>query len=95
MVWSPTQISDVEGHLTPVNAVTADEGLFKSAINPEHPCDGVPEPLAGDTATRFDSDANPGGVRCDILTLMRNQLGLRPESVWSPQEKAAGHGFSG
>ncbi|MFC7358693.1 DUF6351 family protein [Nocardioides astragali] len=95
VVWSPTQIADVEGHLTPVNAVTADEGLFKSAINPEHPCDGVPAPVAGDTATRFDSDTNPGGVRCDILTLMRNQLGPRPESVWSSQEKAAGHGFAG
>ena len=93
VVWSPTQMADVEGHLTPVNAVTADEGLFKSAINPEHACAGVPEPVAGDTSTRFDSDTNPGGVRCDILTLMRNQLGPRPESVWSAQEKAVGHGL--
>lgn len=95
VAWSPTQVADVEGHLTPVNAVTADEGLFKSAIDPEHPCDGVPDPVAGDSRTRFDSDTNPGGVRCDILTLMRNQLGPRPESVWSPQEKAAGLGFAG
>ncbi|MDR7253203.1 hypothetical protein J2X46_002188 [Nocardioides sp. BE266] len=95
VLWSPTQMADVEGHLTPVNAVTADEGLFKSAINPEHACPGVPEPVAGDTRTRFDSDTNPGGVRCDILTLMRNQLGPRPESVWSAQEKAVGHGFAG
>jgi hypothetical protein len=95
VVWSPTQMADVEGHLTPVNAVTADEGLFKSAIDPEHACPGVPEPVAGDTATRFDSDTNPGGVRCDILTLMHNQLGPRPESVWSAQEQAVGHGFSG
>lgn len=95
VVWSPTQMADVEGHLTPVNAVTADEGLFKSAIDPEHPCDGVPAPVAGDRSTRFDSDTNPGGVRCDILTLMRNQLGPRPASVWSTQEQAAGHGFAG
>lgn len=95
VVWAPTQIADVEGHLTPVNAITADEGLFKSAINPEHACPGVPEPVAGDPRTRFDSETNPGGVRCDILTLMRNQLGLRPESVWSAQEQAAGRGFAG
>ena len=95
VAWSPTQMADVEGHVTPINAVTADEGLFKSAINPEHPCAGVPEPVAGDRSTRFDSDTNPGGVRCDILTLMHNQLGPRPSSVWSAQEKAAGHGFSG
>ncbi|WP_439937594.1 DUF6351 family protein [Nocardia sp. N13] len=95
VLWSPTQVADVEGHLTPVNAVTADEGLFKSAIDPEHPCPGVADPVAGDTSTRFDSETNPGGVRCDILTLMHNQLGPRPTSVWSAQEKAAGHGFSG
>lgn len=95
VLWSPTQMADVEGHLTPVNAVTADEGLFKSAIDPEHPCPGVADPVAGDTSTRFDSETNPGGVRCDILTLMHNQLGPRPTSVWSAQEKAAGHGFSG
>ena len=77
VVWAPTQIADVEGHLTPVNAVTADEGLFKSAINPEHDCAGVPAPVAGDTRTRFDSDTNPGGVRCDILNMMVNQLGRR------------------
>ena len=95
VVWSPTQIADVEGHLTPINAVTADEGLFKGAINPETACDGVAAPAPGDPRTRFDSDTNPGGVRCDILTLMVNQLGPRPESVWSPQEKAIGRGFAG
>src|SRR5690349_24619183 len=95
VVWAPNQIADVEGHLTPINAVTADEGLFKSAINPETDCAGVSAPVPGDSRTRFDSDTNPGGVRCDILTLMRNQLGPRPESVWSAQEKAAGKGFAG
>lgn len=94
-LWSPNQIADVEGHLTPLNAVTADEGLFKGAINPETDCAGVPATLAGDPRTRFDSDTNPAGVRCDILTLMRNQLGPRPQSVWSAQEKAAGRGFAG
>ena len=96
VVWSPTQIADVEGHLTPINAVTADEGLFTGAINPETACDGVAAPAPGDPRTRFDSDTNPGGVRCDILSLMVNQLGRRPESVWSPQEKEhRAAGFAG
>ncbi|MCD6639344.1 MAG: DUF6351 family protein, partial [Nocardioides sp.] len=95
VVWSPTQVADVEGHLSHLNAVTGDEGLFKSAINPEHPCAGVPEPVAGDPRTRFDSETNPGGVRCGILDLMVNQLGRRPAEHWGPQEKAVGHGFAG
>jgi hypothetical protein len=95
VLWSPTQMADVEGHLTHLNAVTGDEGLFKSAINPEEPCPGVPAPVAGDPRTRFDSDTNPGGVRCGILDLMVNQLGRRPAQAWGPQEKAVGHGFAG
>lgn len=95
VVWSPTQMADVEGHLTHANAVTADEGLFKSAIDPEHACGGVPHTVPGDESTRYDSETNPAGIRCSILDLMGNRLGLRPESVWSEQEKAAGHGFAG
>ena len=92
--WNPAQMSAVQGHL-PLNAIVADEALFKRAINPESACDGVPEPVAGDRRTRFDSETNPGGVRCDILTIQRSILGLRPQSVWSPTEKAAGSGFVG
>ncbi|RYE73997.1 MAG: hypothetical protein EOO74_12215, partial [Myxococcales bacterium] len=66
VLWLPTQMSAVEGHLTHLNAIVADEGLFKGAINPENACDGVPAPKTGDRATRFDSETNPGGVRCDI-----------------------------
>ncbi|WP_206062913.1 DUF6351 family protein [Nocardioides piscis] len=95
VVWSPTQVADVEGHVTPVNAVAADEGLFKEAINPEHACDGTATPVAGDRSTRFDSEINPGGVRCSILDISVNLLGRRPASAWSPQEQAAGHGFAG
>lgn len=93
--WLPTQMAAVEGHLSHVNAVVADEGLFKSAINPETACSGVPAPVAGDRQTRFDSEINPGGVRCDILSIQRSILGLRPASAWSPTEKAAGTGFVG
>ena len=93
--WSPTQMAAVEGHLTHVNAVTADEGLFKEAINPESACPGTQDPEAGDESTRYDSEINPGGVRCSILDIMVNLLAPRPESVWSEWEKAAGHGFAG
>jgi hypothetical protein len=78
-----------------MNAVTADEGLFKSAIDPEDPCSGTADPVAGDPRTRYDSETNPQGVRCSILDMMVNALGTRPESDWTAQEQAAGHGFAG
>ena len=95
VVWSPTQFAAVEGHLTHLNAVVADEGLFKAALNPEHDCPGTTAPVAGDRSTRYDSETNPGGVRCSVLDLLVNALGPRPESAWGPQEKAAGKGFGG
>lgn len=95
VAWLPTQMAAVEGHLSHVNAVVADEGLFKEAINPESACSGVPAPQAGNRTTRFDSETNPGGVRCDILTINRSILGLRPSSVWTGTEQAAGTGFAG
>ncbi|MGB0101632.1 MAG: DUF6351 family protein, partial [Nocardioides sp.] len=95
VVWLPTQMAHVEGHLSHLNAVVADEGLFKSALNPEHACPGTLDPVAGDPTTRYDSEINPVGVRCSVLDLLVNQLGPRPASVWTPQEQAAGHGFGG
>ncbi|MBZ5738369.1 DUF6351 family protein [Nocardioides mangrovi] len=95
VVWSPTQMAQVEGHLSHLNAVVADEGLFKAALNPENACPGTSDPVAGDPSTRYDSETNPTGVRCSVLDLLVNQLGRRPASVWTSQEKAAGHGFGG
>ena len=95
VVWSPTQMAQVEGHASHVNAVVADEGLFKAALNPENACPGTTDPVADDPTTRYDSETNPTGVRCSVLDLLVNQLGPRPESVWTPQETAAGHGFGG
>ena len=95
VVWTPMQMAAVEGHVSHVNAVVADEGLFKDAINPETPCDGVADPVAGDPSTRFDSETNPGGVRCSILDIMVSLLGRRPASDWSSWEQAAGLGFAG
>ncbi|MEP9363418.1 DUF6351 family protein [Nocardioides sp. CN2-186] len=95
VAWLPTQMAQVEGHVSHLNAVVADEGLFKAALNPENACPGTTDPVAGDPTTRYDSEINPGGVRCSVLDLLVNQLGPRPKSVWTPQEKAAGHGFGG
>ncbi|GAA1477319.1 DUF6351 family protein [Nocardioides aestuarii] len=95
VVWTPTQMAAVEGHLSHVNAVVADEGLFKAALNPENPCDGTLDPVAGDPATRYDAETNPGGVRCSVLDIMGNLLGPRPESAWGAEEQQVGHGFAG
>ena len=95
VVWTEPQMAEVEGHLSHMNAVAADEGLFKEAINPESACPGTADPVAGDESTRFDSDVNPGGVRCSILDMMVTTLGVRPESDWSDTEQAAGRGFTG
>ena len=95
VVWSPTQMAQVEGHASHANAVTADEGLFKAALNPENDCSGTRDPVADDPSTRYDSEINPAGVRCSVLDIMVNLLGPRPEGVWSEQEQAAGRGFAG
>ncbi|NYI80000.1 DUF6351 family protein [Nocardioides panzhihuensis] len=86
--WNPLQWAAVEGHLLPVNAVVADEGLFKQAVMPTHPCAGVSD------QERYDAKSNPGGVRCSIIDGAINVFGPRPESVWTPQEKQIGRGFA-
>lgn len=89
-VWLPQQMAAVYGHLSPVNAIAADELLFKSAIDPTHVCnEDIPE------EDRYHPEDNPGGVRCSILDYMINVLGPRDESVWLPSEQAAGRGFAG
>src|SRR5207249_3480078 len=85
VAWTPTQWAAVEGRPDPVNAVVADEELFKGAVNPVGDC------VAPSKA--YNPSTNPGGVRCSILDYMKTLLGPRPRSVWSPQEKRAGHGF--
>jgi hypothetical protein len=95
VVWTEPQRAAVEGHVSHVNAVTADEGLFKAALDPEHACPGTKDPVPGDTGTRYDDQTNPGGVRCSALDIMVNLLGVRPPSAWGSQEEAAGHGFAG
>jgi hypothetical protein len=86
-LWPPAEWGLVYGRPDPVNAIVADEGLFKSATNPVGSC--VPKDKA------YDPKANPGGARCSILDYMINVLGPRPAGVWSDMEKRAGHGFAG
>ncbi len=95
VVWLPTQVASVEGHLSMVNSIAADELLFTSALDPENDCAGSVDTVPGDPRTRYDSETNPGGVRCSVLDIMKNSLGLRPESAWGPQEKELGEGFAG
>jgi hypothetical protein len=89
------QMAAVGGHASHINAVVADEGLYKAALNPENDCPGTVEPVAGDESTRYDNEINPGGVRCSALDIMINLLGPRPEADWSAEEQAAGRGFAG
>jgi len=86
--WSPAQWAAVEGHVLPLNAITADEGLYKGAFNPIGDC-GVA------AAKRYDPKTNPGGVRCSVMDSLTNLFGRRAKSTWSPMEERAGHGFGG
>jgi hypothetical protein len=87
VLWPPVQWGPVEGRPDPINAIVADEGLFKDATNPIGDC--VPPDLA------YDPETRPEGVRCSILDYAINLFGPRPRDVWSEMEKAAGHGFAG
>ena len=95
VVWLPTQVASVEGHISMINSIAADELLFKSALNPENDCSGSADTVPGDPTTRYDTETNPGGVRCSVLDIMKNMIGVRPPSVWSPAEQEIGEGFAG
>ena len=86
-LWLPVQWGPVEGRPEHVNAIAADELLFKGATDPDDGC-VTPDLL-------YNAQSNPGGVRCSILDWMINVLGPRPESVWTDMERRAGHGFAG
>jgi hypothetical protein len=87
VVWTPSQWAAVEGRPDPVNAIVADEGLFKAAVNPVGDCVSP--------AKAYNPSSNPGGVRCSILDYMKTLLGPRAKGVWTAQEKKAGRGFAG
>ena len=86
VVWSPTQWGPIEGHIAGVDAIAADELLYKAATNPVGTCYG---------AQSYDPVNNPGGVRCGIIDWMPEIFGTRLQQEWTPMEQAAGHGFTG
>ena len=88
--WVPTQFGDVEGHLSHVNAVAADEAFFKAATNPANPgCNGLPADQL------YNASSNPGGVRCSAQDYMINVFGPRDMGVWTATEQGIGKGFGG
>jgi hypothetical protein len=88
ITWSPTQMADVQGHVSIANSQVSDSAQFHVAV-PTDPCAGVT------AEERYDPQTNPGGVRCDIQDAAINVFGPRPPADWSPNEQAVGHGFAG
>ena len=87
VVWTPTQMADVEGHVTPLNAEVSENAQWHVAV-PTDPCSGTTD------ANRYDPQANPGGVRCTITDAAINVFGPNPPSTWSPSEQQIGRGFA-
>ncbi len=87
VVWSPTQMADVEGHVTIVNSEVSDNAQWHVAV-PTDPCAGTTD------ETRYDPQTNPGGVRCTIQDAAINVFGPNPPATWSDNEKLLGHGFA-
>jgi uncharacterized tannase-like protein DUF6351 len=88
VVWAPTQMADVQGHLTIVNSEVSDQAQFHVAV-PTDPCSGVSD------EQRYDPQTNPGGVRCSVVDAAINLFGPRPPQDWSDNEKKIGRGFAG
>lgn len=86
VVWNPLLWGPVEGHLTHVNAVVADEGLFKAATAVTGTC-------VGDDS--YDPETNPTGQRCGIIEWSSQIFGQRTPDVWQETEQKVGYGFTG
>ena len=88
VLWLPTQMADVEGHLTIVNAEVSENAQFHVAKATDT-CSGISD------AQRYDPMTNPGGVRCSIQDAAINTLGPRPPALWNDNEKKIGRGYAG
>ncbi|HEY1077150.1 MAG TPA: DUF6351 family protein, partial [Fontimonas sp.] len=86
VIWNPVLWGPVEGHLTHVNAIVADTGLFQDATRVTGDCFG------DDT---YDPVSNPTGQRCGILEWIPHILGEREPEVWGLVEQQIGKGFTG
>jgi Tannase-like family of unknown function (DUF6351) len=87
VLWSPTQMADVQGHVTVLNSEVSDNAQWHVAV-PTDPCSGVTD------AERYDPQTNPGGVRCTITDAAINIFGPNPPETWSDNERAIGRGFA-
>jgi hypothetical protein len=72
VAWSPADISAVEGHPDPANAVTF-TSVIPSSGNPSRSCPGLA------AAQVYDAKTNPHGVRCSLQDYMVNVFGRRPQ----------------
>ena len=81
VAWSPTQMADVEGHVSVVNSEVSDNAQWHVAV-PTDNCAGVTD------AQRYNPQSNPGGVRCDIQDAAINIFGPDPKSYWSAEREA-------
>jgi hypothetical protein len=72
VAWDPASIAAVEGHVSPVNAVTF-TSVIPSSGDPSRPCPGVPPDQV------YDPQTNPHGVRCSFHDYMVNVFGRRPQ----------------
>jgi hypothetical protein len=87
VLWSPTQMADVEGHVTIANSEVSDNAQWHVAV-PTDPCSGTTD------ANRYNAQTNPGGVRCTITDAAINVFGPNRPATWSPAEQQIGRGFA-
>jgi Tannase-like family of unknown function (DUF6351) len=87
VLWLPTQMADVEGHVTVLNSEVSDNAQWHVAV-PTDPCSGTTD------ANRYNAQTNPGGVRCTITDAAINVFGPNPPATWSPSEQQIGRGFA-
>ena len=88
VTWRGDDIAAVEGHVSPVNAVSF-TAVIPSSGDPSRSCPGVPADRV------YDPQRNPRGVRCSFHDYMVSVFGRRDPSVWGPIEKQLGYGFAG
>jgi Tannase-like family of unknown function (DUF6351) len=72
VAWTADQMAAVEGHISPLNAVTF-TAVIPSSGDPSRSCPGVPPEKV------YDPQTNPQGVRCSLQDYMVNVFGRRPQ----------------
>ncbi|HTX46978.1 MAG TPA: DUF6351 family protein [Solirubrobacteraceae bacterium] len=89
--WTALQQAEVMGTGTAdLENASLSAAAFYPFVDPSRSgCAGIT------AAQEYNTQTNPGGVRCGILDWDINLLGPQTKSVWDTQEKALGHGFAG